>query len=137
MPSNDQYQNAPHLQPRLAVQGGSHPPGIGQDETSSAIALEQLTQDGDLGGVRRFLHEAEHHLGPFRPDPWRLLEHLAAKTIARLSGSGSGAPGTGDGVNVSPQPLSDMAAGSEGGQRDSSPAPDRPASRPAPGADTA
>jgi hypothetical protein len=90
MPNNDPYQNAPHLQPRLAVKDGSHPPRIGQDETSSAIALERHIHDGDLGAVRKFLHEAEYQLGPFRPDPWALLEHMAARAIARLAGPGQG-----------------------------------------------
>jgi hypothetical protein len=138
MPEPDPRNNAPHLQPRLAVQEGSHPPRIGQQETSSAIALEQLVRDGDLGAVRRFLHGAEHQLGVWRPDPWRLLEHLAAVAITRLSGGASGSPGAGDGVNVSSQPHSDLAAGSEGGQRDGSPpAPVRPAPSPAPGTGTA
>jgi hypothetical protein len=124
MPTNDPYQNAPHLGPRLAVPDGSHPQRIGQHETSAAIALEQLIRDGDLGGVRRFLHEAEHQLGPWRPDPWRLLEHVAARAIAAPPGDASGAPGAGP--------------GSEGGERGwSPPAPDRPAPGPAPGPETA
>jgi hypothetical protein len=118
VPENDPYQNAPHLQPRLAVQEGSHPPGIGQHEISSAIALEQYIRDGDLGAARKFLHEAEYRLGVWRPDPWRLLEHLAELAVTRLSGVASGAQGAGD-VSL---PRSDMAAGSEGGPaRDWSP----------------
>lgn len=86
MPSNDAFQNSPHLEPRRAVRAGSHPPRIGQHETSSAIALEQHIRDGDLGAVRKFLHEAEYQLGVWRPNPWALLEHLVALAIARQSG---------------------------------------------------
>jgi hypothetical protein len=139
MPSNDPYQNAPHLQSRLAVSDGSHPPRIGQHERSSAVVLEEHIRDGDLGAARKFLHEAEYQLGVWRPDPWALLEHLAELAVTRLAGGASGAPGADDGVNVSPQPGEGIAvAGSEGGGRDwSPPAPDRPAPDPAPGAEPA
>jgi hypothetical protein len=136
MPENEPYQNAPHLQSRLAVPEGSHPPRIGLHEHLAASALEQHIRDGDLGAARSLIHEAEYLLGPLRPDPWRLLEHLADRAITRLSGGVSEALGAGDGVNVSPQPGSDTAAGSEGGERDPrppSPASTRPAPAPAPG----
>ena len=83
MPDNDPVSNSPHLKSRLAVGAGSHPPRIGQDETSAAFIIEQLILDGDPGPVRRFLHEAEHHLSPWQPDPWALLEHLTARQISR------------------------------------------------------
>ena len=120
MPDNDPVSNAPHLHSRLAVGTGSHPPRIGQDETSSALALEQLILDGDLGAVSLFLHEAEHHLGPFRPDPWALLEHLATQAIRRRQepeGTGETAPAETPGESAhaaAPFPVFLAAPGSEG-----------------------
>jgi hypothetical protein len=85
-----------HLQGRLAVRDGSHRPRIGLDETTTAIALEGHIRDGDLGSARRLLHEAEYHLGPFRPDPWALLEHLAVLAVTRQAEAAE-APGPDDG----------------------------------------
>lgn len=86
MPSNDPVQNAPHLRPRLGVPApdrlGS---AAGQHEHSVVLQLERHIGDGDDGAVRRFVHELEHELGPFRVSPWRLLEHLAERAIGRRS----------------------------------------------------
>jgi hypothetical protein len=51
----------------------------GQHHKVAAGLLAQAAAAGDLGAVRRLVHECEHELGPLQVDPWRLLEALAAR----------------------------------------------------------
>lgn len=83
MPDNEPYQNSSHLVPRMGVDIASHPPEIGVDEHASAIAIEGHIRDGDTGAVRRLLHAAEHRTSPFKPDPWKLIAHLADRQVSR------------------------------------------------------
>jgi hypothetical protein len=80
------------IRSRLGVDVSSHPPAIGQHEHSAAIQVEGHIRGGDAGAVRRFVHELEYQLGPFRPSPWRLIEHLADRAIGRLQETAPAAP---------------------------------------------
>jgi hypothetical protein len=48
-----------------------------KDEDLLALRLLSLARAGDVGGIRRLVHEAEHRLGPWVVDPWRLAEAMA------------------------------------------------------------
>jgi hypothetical protein len=83
VPDVDPVSNSPHLAHRLGVDAASHPSPIGQHERSAVLQLEQHISDLDDGAVRRFVHELEYELGPFRVSPWRVLDHLAGREISR------------------------------------------------------
>jgi hypothetical protein len=53
-----------------------------------ALKLAALAQAGDSGGVRQFVHELEHELGPWRVDPWKLHVAAADLSIRRLPQAG-------------------------------------------------
>ena len=56
--------------------------------TTVASVLAGRIASGDEGAVRRFIHELEHGISPWRNvnvDPWRLAEHLAVAAIRRTS----------------------------------------------------
>jgi len=83
MPDSDRVNNAPHLKPRHGVDPAAHPSPIGTHEHFAAVAIEGHIRDGDAGAVRRFVHDLEYELGPFRVSPWRVLEYLAGRAITR------------------------------------------------------
>ena len=75
---------------RLAVPSGTSPAALAEEH--AALRLAGHIAAGDLGAVRRLVHELEHDRGHGLwdvVDPWRLVEHLADLTIrqrARESG---------------------------------------------------
>lgn len=77
MPEHDQYQNAPHLVPRMAVPAGAYGREPGLSERVNAQRIDELLAAGDTGGVRCLIRDLEHGRGAFTDtDPWRLLEQL-------------------------------------------------------------
>ena len=81
MPDHDAVQNAPHLHARRGATGGPLRPEPGLAEDLAARRLAAHIAEGDLGTVRRAVCEFEHETGPWRPDPWRLLEATASRLL--------------------------------------------------------
>ena len=147
MPNNDPYQNAPHLQPRLAVAVGGTDDGARFDgwggppvpqhirtwhQMHADEYVRRLAEGGTGGEAFGYLHSLRYGPASAYVDPWRLVGMIAGQVLA-LS-----APDAGSGVHVSPLQRDGIAvAGSEGGEREfpPSPASTRPAPDPAPGAD--
>ena len=78
MPDNDPRSDTTHLHERLGVPaGGVYGPQPGQAERITAGQIVSLCAAGDIGAVRRVLHEHEHGLVSWASDPWRLLEAIA------------------------------------------------------------
>jgi hypothetical protein len=63
---------------------GGDPAGDANELLDERVAARRLLGHiaaGDMGAVRRSVHQFEHRLGAWSPDPWRLLEHVAELSI--------------------------------------------------------
>lgn len=123
MPNNDPYQNAPHLQSRLAVATGATDDGARFDNWGGAAVPQiartmhrvwageyvRLLSEGDTGAAFSHLH----HLRYEEPDadPWRLLELVAKRALAAAPAAEAPAESAPAAV---PSPVFLAAPGSEG-----------------------
>ena len=78
MPDNDPVSDSTHLRDRLGVPAnGVYGPEPTRTERITASQITDLCAAGDVGSVRRMLHDLEHGLTSWTTDPWRLLEAIA------------------------------------------------------------
>jgi hypothetical protein len=82
MPDNDPVSDSTHLRDRLGVPAnGVYGVEPSRAERITASQITDLCAAGDMGSVRRMLHDLEHGLTSWSVDvdPWRLLEALAER----------------------------------------------------------
>ena len=93
MPDNDPVSDSTHLRDRLGVPAnGVYGVEPSRAERITAGQITDLCAAGDVGSVRRMLHDLEHGLASWSADvdPWRLLEAIADRLARAAEGPDGG-----------------------------------------------